>query len=277
MSVLISNINPIRLFPSYDSSYGGMVTIDYDNLFPQPDIMQVGINYQKGIEPMQNYKTDWLVNAPLVFQVRFSDIPTILSAKLYHKYGTTGIDKNLTVTDITPIGWVGYKIRKFSIKPTQAGAFFIYLNFQVVADTFTFISDEILFTDTQSEDKTIIKVEFFNSFNDFDFIFDDYYTVFYTGQFKPIAPETEITSFETDTPSLIASKSFGQMELKICDIPNLYIDQISHQFLCDYIKVNGKEYISKNGIEISETNKSDSVDIDITLTSKHNIKSKFYY
>ena len=273
-NIIVPSINPIRLYPTVGD--GDSITIDYSTHFPHPDLMQVGTSYQKGVTAFDKYITDWVVGFPIYFQMQTNGSMSSVTAKLLEKYGSGY--RTVIITDITPDEWVGYNVKKFTITSTSSsGYYYMYLSFVVNSVTYTFKSNVIYISKTLSTDKNLVYIKFKNSFNDFNYVFDNYYNAFYSAIFKIQPPSTEITTFESDTKYISNSRSYGKLKLTLCDIPDLFIEQVSQQFRCDSIILNEVEYIAEEGISVEETNKTDIVDINIMLTRKNDINSKFYF
>lgn len=274
--IIIPSINSIRIRPISSIEYSAIIVnenikIDYVNYFPKFDLMTMGEKYQKGIYPIKDLKRDLLVNKQFSFQFKV-DIPTsppypLIEIKLFNNI--TGAITNLTYSNISPVGWVGYDVLKFSFTPTIAGVYYFTIRIFLysISKEYTFKSDEFFVRDDATDQMDIVEVKYKHYENDFDFVFDDYYTTYFTGMVKLRLPEEEMSTFDEENFEVLNSKSTGQFDLILTELPRIYIPVVSQIFRCSDILVNGMECAKGGGIEENETEKSDIVDLIIKLKS----------
>lgn len=280
MNVTIPRINPIRLRLVYGSVIG-WISIDYSSYLPRFDLMSPRTKYQKGIYPNLCIYQDWLVNKELGFQIQTEFIPasSIITANMVDI--NTGASTALSQSNITPVGWIGDYIRKLSVTPVTSGFYYfnIFVNNTLVGnEDFRFYSDVFYVTDTLSTDKNLVEIQFKNSTNFTDFVFDDYYTTYYTGMFESVSPQIEKSVFEEDDGvNLLKTRSYSKALLTLTEIPATYIDVIGKQLECDSLLINGIEYVSLEGFDFEKVEKSNIGTLTAILTAKYSNGFMNYY
>jgi hypothetical protein len=132
---------------------------------------------------------------------------------------------------------------------------------------YTFKSDTFFVRDDAATQMDLVEVKYKHYENDMDYIWDDYYTTYFTGMVKLRLPEEETSTFDEENYEVLNSKSIGQFDLILTELPRNYIPTIAQIFRCSDILVNGMECAKGGGIEESETEKSDVVDLTVKLKS----------
>ena len=267
--IIIPEINPIRLNSLTASQ------INNTTIVARPDLMLLNTEYQRGIYAVEDYYPDWVKNRELSLQIE-AESNNVLAVIIQ----PSGVSIKMTQTDITPAGWVGYTRFKFTGTPVTEGIHYILL-FVEVDDPdnpgskidVRFRSDD--FKVSSNENKGLIEIKFKNSENKFNFVFDDYYTMFYTGQFRIAAGEMETSVQKTDTgTNKLNSDYIGSYDIAFTDIHQLLTRGIVQQLRCDSILMNGIECITEDNIDIEPTEKSVIYNINASLLEKTNDGSR---
>jgi len=264
VNVKIPGVNPIRFRPNN-------IAIDYNTRFPMIDLMVPGTRYQKGVEPI-DIATDFVMGRSIFFQFEVNQTTPIVQGRLINT--DDGGYSSVSFTNITPIGWVGYKKMQGLVNPVVAGNY--YLTFTVGgAINETYISNPIKIVSTTqvAADKNLISIEYRNSYNRDGMIWtysSFYYSSFFTGIYKHGAAQTENSiSEEDDGVNLYNSISYPGRILKLCEIHETQVRLIEKIMGLDTLKVNGESVICRTGVEQSETEKTDLYDLTINLSLKN--------
>lgn len=268
--ILNPYLNPVRLIRSD-------INIDYDNYFTFQDISLLDKEYQTGIKPV-NYNPISIINKEIIFQLTL--IKPISS--FYFKIFRDGIDiGSPAVSIVTPTGWVSTeRIYNISFTPTQEGEYYLYFNISnvggVSGDTRIYISDTIIVTNILKNKKKLVEITWYDSKNRYGGVFNNGTDIiwkprmYYNGQLKPAEPDDTSETFEDEESTIILQSAPKRVStLIITDISNLYIDIIKQQSVCNNYYVNGIKW-SASDFSVSETEKSDVVDISMKLTMQEN-------
>lgn len=250
-------LNPVRFYKNLP---------DYAARFPNMDNITQRVMYIDGVHPTQWYK-EWLYNKAMVLQFEVeAEEDTDITVYKYNE--TTGVyDENstLTGTDITPIGWVGNSIMKYSFTPAEGTYYF------TTADGLT--SDKFVVTNDSRLRKKLVEVLYTNSENDFGVIFDSQtFRQYFTGQLLIGNPENEISAFESDRGNTTKLRSTPKRiaTLNINDIHYTYADHLNMICSCDSITVNGITYQNTEPPTIEPIEFSDIVNVTIKLVQTSN-------
>lgn len=275
----IPKTNPVRLLPSP----GSYKTIDYTDVLPRIDLMTQREVYQIGEYAPEMY-VDWLAGKKLRLQVHAnsSSDPALVVRLLNVE---TGNLSNLSFSNITPAGWVGYNVYLIETTLSTAGYYQIRVTLELedpndsddVTD-YTLISDVIKVTSTNDDDKELVEIKYKHSFNNYGVVWDDYYYVYFTGMIDNGTSQTENSiSKEDDGVNLLSSKSYGGLLVQLADIHRTQVRQIEKICQCDDIYVNGISVSAENGIEVTKIEKSDLKDVNINMTFKNNDNYMDYF
>jgi hypothetical protein len=268
----IPSINSIRIRPM-EGRISGDLAINYATIMATPDRMALGEKYQRGVEP-GNYTVDKLVNKPISLQLRFNTT-SIFNGEIRCYNSETSTFVNVSLVEITPVGYVGVKVYKVTYTPTIKGYYYLWGKYDQLspsAEDYTFISDEFYVSDSLSDDKNLLEFQFKDSENNLGYVFDAYYYAYYTGIFEIQSPQTEVNVIEEDiAPEVTSSRSWSRVKITLTDISDKYINTVSQMLRCDSILFNGIEYICNEGLTIEPTQYSDIVDISFILTGKTSI------
>lgn len=271
--------NPIRLIcydinDNYTNEYLSAPP-DWVDFYPNIDNMQLATKYFKGIEPF-NFMPDWQVGEELKLQIR-SEVYSQLDVYRIYKVTESGLTfvSNLTKTNITPAGWIGYDVSELKYTITEEGYYQIRLEYEEfgVEDSifYRIYSDVFYVTNTLATDKNLIKIQYKNSYNNLGMVWNDYYTMFISGLITPKNSESEKSVMENSTGfELLRTVNRRRQQLTIASQSSLYITLYEDVFGCDDILVNGDEWNAKEGLDPQETQGSDLIDINIMLTKPNN-------
>lgn len=264
MSQIIPYMNPLRFHKS-------TVNIDYDTHLPTSDLMELRTNYQRGIYAQKSIYPDWSLNKEI--SIEFFEPDAIIGVSIQNV--DTGQNYPMTDTDITPSGWVGDNILLFKYTPTIAG----YYQIKIISDTYGVVLSNIFLVKDWSETKDLIRVEFYDSQNSNGGFFYNETTLlwspaaYYTGFIKEGATEYDKKLYNDQPNNTTVLKNTPKLidTLTITDVHSTYYRNISYQFSCDTVFVNGTQYAIE---EIGEPNpideKSDLVNIIIKLSLNTN-------
>jgi hypothetical protein len=254
-TIEIPRANPFRARPI------GIGAIDFDAVFPKFDLMALREQYQPQEQPIQYYP-DWLVNKEISLQAHISGIE--IKATMTNELG---VETLMHHTDITPSGWTGYQVHKFTVTPKVIGIYYITLEYKESG-----IKRVIRFDDFYVNDisKRLVELKFKNSENNMGMVWDAYYTAYYTAIYKESDGEQENSVFKTDTgTSMLNSKDYGGIDVIFCDIQKRYKRTIEKQLRCDSILFNGMECICEANPTSEDTENSDVINITARLTFKN--------
>lgn len=243
---------------------------DYSDIWPTLDNILQRQQWSDGIEAVEFWYNDHIVNQTLSVQFSYSGL-TDQNIYVYKYNQDTGVYVNtftLTPTDITPTGWTGDNVNKYDFAPVQEGLY--YLEFTEPG----WRSDEFYVQIAEKYRKRLVEIEYYNSINEFDTIFWDEDIQVYTGKtyfegiLKPGNPKNEYSQFERDRGGVkrLRSTPVRTSELIIANVHSTYIDIINHIFSLDNVSVNGIQFNADDTMSIEQIDDTDLYDITINLT-----------
>lgn len=261
----IPRINPLRCkMQSYN-------LIDYDEILPRFDLMNINTNYQKGEYYVEGYP-DHLINKKISLQFS-ATTRTTLRSRLHKPDGTY---QQITPQNITPAGWAGYNVYKIEFTPATEG--FHYITFTIDQPYIEnpglwvgtiFRSDDFYVHDNLSTNKNLIELKFKNSENDFGMVFDDYYTAYYEVMYEEGDGQLEESVFRVDSGTTKQrSYYYPQIDVLFCNIKKRYKQTLINQLRCDSLLFNGMDCICNDSISSENIEKTDLINITTKLTFK---------
>ena len=263
-TIIFPQANPFRVLGNDIN----LNSIDYANTMPRSGLMALNQEYQKG-EYAVNYYPDWIINEQIKMQVWAKTSGDIL-ARLLDENGT--FVKSCTVTNISPAGWIAYPVWKITTSHNIAGKYYIRIwieqDDQIDPENTTdirFKTDVFKISDSLPTDKNLIKLEYKNTSNKYSMVWDDYYTAFYTGTFKPAEDSQENTITEVDTGvSKQNSINHAGIDATFTAISQRYYEVLCKQLQCDTIRLNGIDCVCNESPKITLIDNSDNM----TVTAK---------
>lgn len=279
--LIIPRANPVRIRPISSTVAGsvGNIEIDWVKYFPRFDLMTQREKYQQGITPGSWY-IDFLKGNEISFQLQIDEASGFRKSCYVYKEGVA-LGTNINGVDITPVGWVGFKVFKFNYTFPSAG--FYYFVWQVYDDNgilgdYQLKSDIINVHNDAVTDKMLVEIKYRKADNSLNYVFGGNYSKIYsTGLIKKIVPQVETSSFDEDNFTLLNTRSSNRMRLTLTDTHIDYIDTFSKIFECPDILVNGMPVAIDGGIEEQETEKSDIVNLVINLKSTIDNNNMYYF
>lgn len=262
MSIISADMNPIRFYNQANEP-------DFNNIFPNNENILLRQKWIEGIYPVSFYK-DHIINKELSMQFQISGLSD-LSMSIYAPSGTI---ININPIDITPTGWVLNNVYKYTFIPDEEGVYYCLFN----GDT-DILSDKFIVNSIEKFRRRLIKIEFYNSKNDYGMVFWDDVTqkysglTYFTGQLKTGKIKNDISAFESDRGVVekLRSTPVKLAELKLTDIHYSYVYNINQIFSCDNLTINNIQYQTQDVPEVEEIEKSDLVNITINLSQISNL------
>ena len=262
MSIISADMNPIRFYNQANEP-------DFTDIFPNNENIILRQKYIEGIYPVNWYK-DHLIDKAVNLQFQIDGLSD-LSMSVYAPSGSV---INVAPTDITPLGWILNSVYKYTFTPDEEGVYYCVFN----GDT-DVISDKFYVASLEKFRRRLVKIDFYNSVNDYGMVFWDDITqkysgtTYFTGQLKTGKVKNEISAFEGDrgVVSKLRSTPVKLAELILTDIHYSYVYNINQIFSCDYLVVNGIQYQTNEVPEVDEIEKSDLVNITINLSQVSNL------
>lgn len=263
----VPRANPIRIRYINKQGYSP-IAINYVNRLPQFDLMELRTQYQKGVYANEEAYPDWLYQNQLSIQLQTDDTPTFT---LYDIDGN--VASATTTTNITPAGWSGLDVYKFTCYfPTtdyfNDGYYYILINL-VGTQNYTLISDIFRLRTELPTDKDLVEIQFYSSENKNGFVFDGYYRAYYTGIIDPGSMEKSKSVIKEDNVNVLNSRSYSTLDVVLTEIHKSYYDTIGVQLDNEKIKINGIPYVSEKDIEQKKSEKTDLIDISFNLTADY--------
>jgi hypothetical protein len=271
ISYQIPEQNPIRGRLISDGTFN--IEIDYINRLPQFGLMKPNIQYQAGIYTTEKeFYPDFKINEIIYLQIQAETDPI---AYITTTDGT--VNTTMTRSNITPASWTGLNIYQFSFNLTQIGFYDISMRFEATdpydpedVTDFVLSFDTFRVKSSLPTDKDLIELQFYSNQNSEDFIFNRYYTAYYTGQFKKTPPQWNVSMFEEDEKNKLASRSFSKQQVILTEIKDTYYDTICKQLESDIILCNGIPFTCEEPPEFEEIPQTDLLNITFELTGKYN-------
>jgi hypothetical protein len=265
MNSYIPRANCFRGYPINDGFAN--IIIDYTNRLPIIDLMQLREQYQAGIYPINIYP-DWKVNEEIAIQFQYDRISSRPS--IANIYNESGLVATMTWTNITPLGWVGYDVSKFTYTPTVSGYYYIEITYLETGSRIATIrTDTFYVSDSLSDDKNLLELQFYSDENINGFVFDQYYKAYYTGQWEPSDPDERSSIFDEDLKAKLAAIEYDKIKITLTEIHISYYSVIAKQLQNKNLKLNGLSYIYESGISLERTEKTDVVNIIFELTANY--------
>lgn len=253
MAITALDINPVRF-------YSNLNTIDNSTYFPNDHNIVQRNNYFEG-EYAQKFYPVHLINKAIYLQ--FQNDGGDLTLVVHKPDGTTS---NITPVNINPTGWTGTDVWLYTYTPSVKGIYY----FQFALGNM--ISDKYYVISETKFKKRLIKVEYYNSFNDFETVFFDGTTqvfapvIYLEGILKAGTPRNEKSTFQTDRGELTINRA--------TPIPTATLQLMTHRtllaqlniiFSCDRIVINGVSYQTSEPIEPENVEKEDMYKVNINL------------
>lgn len=255
MSVFIPIMNPLRF-------YNPSELPNFSSIWPLMDNTKQRIQYQKGIYAQKHWYKPFLINTAIDLQFAVNG----LSDENITVTEPSGDTVTLIPTDISPTGWTGNTVNKYTFTPDQEGVHTMVFNEESqTSDSFYVVSAE-------RYRKRLIEIQFRNTDNDFGMIFYDEGSIQYTGKtyftgiIKPVGG-SENSTFETDRGVISKTQAtpVRDYQLTLTDIHINYKENIDFIFACDYLLINGQEFQNPSSIDVDEKDKLDLIDISVNL------------
>lgn len=270
MQVIIPDGNPIGFY-RYNQ------VPDWVTYWPNYRNTTHRVEYFPGMHATEYYE-DFVINNEISLQLWLSLEGTENLSLYKFDESTESYSLHATVTPvaITPTGWVSEKVNRYNYTPTSTGVYYFE------STTAGIRSHKFVVYSSLKFKKRVIKIDYSNSENDFDMVFDNdgtsVYspTVFLTGTITPDSPGNDISAFITDRGDI--SKQRGTpvpvVILKITDVHFNEIDKVNIIASMDTLTVNGITYQNQEGPEVEPIENSDLVNINIKLRQKNYTYSK---
>jgi hypothetical protein len=260
IKILTPAFNPFR--------FRGSVGIDYtEGKMPQFDLMELGIKYQKGIEAL-SFFPDWLSDREINIQIQIETASGLSDSYLVNL--ETGESTPVIAVNITPAGWIGYKVFKLSVTPPSDGYYNIFFEYYSAGISERILSDNFI---VRESDMDIVEIDYKNSINKFGFVFDDYYKICFTGQSVKDTPGNEITLFTDSSgePRKQDSRPQKYAILYLTEFHRFYLDILNNIISVNDIKINDIGYETPNNLEFEPSDDSSDVGtVTIKLIEKEN-------
>ena len=263
MSASISLTTPLRF---YEIGSGA----DYLTVWPTPDNVLQRQKWQDGIEAVEYWYKDHVVNQLLSIQFSYVGVTdqNIYVFKYNQSTGVFDAHSTLTPTDITPSGWVSDSVNKYDFTPAQEGLY--YLEYTEPG----WRSDEFVVHTDEKYRKRLVEIEYYNTENILDTIFFDGIVQKYTGKtyfeghLKKNNLKNEYSQFVRDEGGVkrLRSTPIRSATLVMANVHYTYADIINWIFSLDTIVVNGVQYVADDTPNLDPIDKTDLVNITISLT-----------
>ena len=254
MPVEFKHINPIR--------FRKRTTVNNSTVWPIDDIIDQRLEYFKGEYPVKYYRPH-LIGDTIVFQF-------VVSAITNENIVVTEPDLDTVVippTDVSPSGWLLDPVLQYEFTPTKEGV-----------HTFEFeepdyVSDKIYVASLLKYRKQLVKIQYYNSENDFGAIFisDSGFvfqpTAYFTGLIQAGDMETEKNVFETQRGVLSVQRSTPKnvYTLILSAIHRTQRNLLNRIFSCDNILINDMPVQARNTGRWTNIDKADIGNFQITI------------
>lgn len=230
------------------------------------DEYAIGDVVYDGVYPV-NFMPKFPPNVTIQFQFTTSSDIGETSAYLVDSDGNSTA---ITLTDITPAGWVGDDVLKGSFVASE-GCYHV----MIVEDIFEDIAISDTFEVSLLTNKDL-DITYQNSENDYGMVFFDGATekfkgnIYVEGQLAELVPNNEISSYTADRGEVVKLRSTPVVEynMKIFNINLAYLKMLSTVFSCDTITVNGVGFENSDGISSELIEDTDLANATIKLTQK---------
>ena len=250
--------------------------INYTDRLFMFDKMYLREQYQRGVYPLENLYPNFVVGEELKIQYYY-DHNEAFNGYLYNVAGGSVRMAN-TLHNIS--GYTGIPIITSSVVVPSEGYWYVVqaLRNETTPPYKSDMISDVFYAKTIGEDKDIIKVNFYDTQNsNGEYFFDPNGNqiwnpvAYYTGILDidtPVYDSSEYTDDNANTRNLLSTPKIINT-LTLTNIHTSYIQAIQYQFACDHIYINDVRYAREN-IDIEKTDKSDVMNVIITLSRNDN-------
>lgn len=253
-------LNPIRFYKTSNVP-------NYTTKFPNPDNVTFGSQYFYGV----NFSS-WFIRFHIgIMYLQFEMTGADSKVLSVYKYvnGAFQISATIYGADITPSGWSGNYMYKFTVNLSD-GVYYL-------SSTNGFKSDIFCVTSSAEVSEDFVKIDYLNSENDFGCIFGtNSFTSYFIGSLTPGAPKNEYSTYEDDRgePVKLSATPQRVATLSLKGLHFTYVDMVNHIFSLDTITVNGIDYENDEAPTFDAIDGSDMGTLNIRLIQKTN---DYYY
>ena len=260
MAIRVPNINPIRFRKINEEP-------DYNNFWPNDYNMVQQVGYYSGINATKFFK-DFVQNIAITLQIEVtSEIGQQIRVWKLNDIKVWEQADIISPIDITPTGWVSGTVYKYEWTGTTGGVYY----FDVIGQDI--ISDSFIVQDNDKFKKRLVKIEYWNSYNDFNSVFDENGTnlyksiTFFEGQLTDGDLSNEISGYNGDRGKFVKTRStpVNTALLKIFKTNKTYRRLINTIFACDNIYVNNIRYTNEETPSRSDIRNSDLSNFEVNL------------
>lgn len=265
MQVLLPDGNPIGFY-RYNQ------VPDWVTYWPNYRNTTHRVEYFRGIYATEYYE-DFVINneISLQFWLTLEGSEDLNLYKFNESTESYDLHATLTPVDITPTGWVSEKVNRYDYTPSSTGVYYFESTSAGIRSHKFAVFSSLKFK------KRLIKIDYSNTENDFNLVFDNSGTsvysptVFLTGIITPDSPGNDISAFLTDRGDIEKQRAtpVPMVMLKITDVHLNEIDKVNIITSCDTLTVNGITYQNQEGAEVEAIENSDLVNIDVKLRQKN--------
>jgi len=266
MAVKNPLLNPIRFLK-------GTALPNYTDRWPNMDNSSFHEEWQKGVFAALCYR-DFVLNKDIRFQFRVQAI-SVENINVYKMNPLTGVFSQyytIIPTDISPAGWTGMQVNKYTFTPTETGIYYMYF------EEAEYISDKFLVHNSEKFLKRLVQIEYYNYENDYGFVYWDGAVqnfsglTYYTGRLLFQDSDNKISQYPSDRGNVekLRSTPIRNAVLQITDVHFSSIDNINMIFSNSEISINGIPYQSTEAPQVDRIQESDLVNITIKLSQTEN-------
>jgi hypothetical protein len=251
--------------------------INYQTRLPRYDLMERGVQYQKGIHVKKDYYPDHMNGAEsLRFEIITNTAARFIQAILYQPDGTT---RNFTITEITPTGWtLGQYIITFSINTFLNG-----LHRASINTTDGWYDSDIFMCNPYgaNAEKNLVEFRYWDDQNRYASFFTGDNgnwrpAAYYTGVITETDGETEQSLFidQPGNPVLLETTESDGLTVTLTDLTDLDYKRIKWMRKCDNLYVNDSKVTC---LEISQNRKDPNSNmIDVILRCAYSENNGYY-
>lgn len=259
-------LNPIRFYKGTDLP-------NYATRWPNMDNVSFHHEWQTGVFAAQYYK-DFVLNKEIGLQFRVDGISNenIDVYKLNEASGVFQPYDTLIPEDISPLGWLGYKVNKYTFTPSETGIYYFYF------EEAEYLSDKFIVHNDVKFLSRLVELKYYNYENDYGMVYWDNDVskyeglTYYTGQLLFLETANIISQYSSDRGNVEKLRSTPQRSssLNLTDVHYTSIDNINMIFSNSYTEVNGIPYQSIEAPSIAKILNSDLVNISVKLYQTEN-------
>jgi hypothetical protein len=244
--------------------YESAKTPDFATYFPSFDNQVIGVQYYEDRKPLK-YIREHLKSKVISFQYQDDGVSDDLEV---YKDGV--LLATIASTNISPTGWLGIPVYAVAYTPSSAGVYYFKLK------TTNYISDPILVLD--AFDKSIIKIEYTNTINDYGTVFVNaslanvYTPICYFGGYinrGKMAINKEVFQADRGNTTTIRSTPMGGMNLLLEAVHETYLEYLEHIFACNTLKINDIIVNTEGDITNDQIEGTDCFDVKVNLKLKN--------